>query len=291
MPTLSANNLRGILYMILGMACFTLGDAFVKLATQSLPLGEVMLVLGLGCALLFSGMMWFKGETTTFTAFFEKPVLLRNTGEVVGAISMFTALALTPLSTVTAVIQTAPLIMTLGAALFLGEKVGLHRLSAIIIGFIGVLIVIRPGFAGFDQYALFALLAVVGMSMRDIGARMARAGISTLLLSFYSAITLTATGAVMLMFSGGIKLPDINTTLQLLAMVIAAALGFIAVTQSVRIAEISVVSPFRYVRLLFGLTLGIIIFGEAIDGYTIAGSLVTIAAGIYIWVRERRLSE
>ena len=284
------NNLRGILYMIIGMACFTLGDAFVKLAAQTLPLGQVMLALGGGCAIVFLGMMWLKGETVLFTAFFEKPVLLRNAGEVLGATCMFAALALTPLSTVTAIIQTAPLMMTLAAALFLKEQVGLHRFSAVIIGFIGVLIVIRPGLEGFDQYSLFALFAVVGMSMRDIGARMARPGISTLLLSFYSAITLALTGVVMLLVGGEIKIPSMTASLHLLGLVAAASLGLAVVTQSVRIAEISVVSPFRYVRLLFGMTLGILVFGEVIDSYTIVGSLVTITAGIYIWVRERRLA-
>ncbi len=283
-------NLRGILYMVIGMACFTLGDTFVKLACQSLPPGQVMMALGLGCALVFWGMMRLKGETLLWAAFFEKPVLLRNAGEIIGATFMFAALALTTLSTVTAIIQTAPLIMTLAAALFLREKVGLHRFSAVIIGFIGVLIVIRPGLDGFDQYSLFALAAVFGMAMRDIGARLARPGISTLLLSFYSALTLLLTGLVMLLLSGGAKTPDLTVSLYLLGLVTAASFGLIAVTQSVRIAEISVVSPFRYVRLLYGMALGILVFGEVIDSYTIIGSLVTIMAGIYIWVRERRLA-
>ncbi len=289
MPALT-DNLRGILYMIIGMACFTLGDAFVKLAAQSLPLGQVMIALGLGCAIVFLCMMQLKGEKLLFAAFFEKPVMLRNAGEVLGATCMFAALALTPLSTVTAIIQTAPLVMTLAAMLFLKEKVGIHRMSAVVIGFIGVLIVIRPGLEGFDKYSLFALFAVVGMSMRDVGARMARPGISTLLLSFYSAITMLLTGIVMLLFAGEIKMPGTIASLYLLGLVAAASLGLIVVTQSVRIAEISVVSPFRYIRLLFGMTLGVLVFGEVIDSYTIIGSLITILAGIYIWVRERRLA-
>ncbi|MGB1010212.1 MAG: DMT family transporter [Thiolinea sp.] len=287
MPSLT-DNLRGILYMIVGMACFTFGDAFVKLASEHIPSGQVMMALGLGCGTVFLIMLKLDKQPLLYKPFFERPVLLRNLGEVLAACCMFAALALIPLSTVTAIIQTAPLFLTLAAALFLGEKVGIHRLSAVVIGFIGVLIVIRPGLSGFDQYSLLALLAVVGMSMRDVGARMARSSISTLLLSFYSAVTLALTGLVIVLVMGEVKMPDITVMFYLLGLVLAASLGLVMVTQSVRIAEISVVSPFRYIRLLYGLGLGIVVFDETIDGYTILGSLVTILAGIYIWVRENK---
>lgn len=283
-----AGNLRGILYMVIGMACFTFGDMFVKLASQQLPSGQVMLVLGLGCGLVFLVMLLRAGESIAIRPFFEPTVLLRNSGEVLSATCMFAALALSTLSTVTAIIQTLPLLLTLAAALFLGEKVGIHRLSAVVIGFIGVLIVIRPGMSDFDQYSLLALLAVVGMAMRDVGARLTRSSISSLLLSFYSAVTLMLTGSVMLLMSGGAKVPDLTATFYLVGLVAAASLGLMLLTQSVRIAEISVVAPFRYVRLVYGMGLGILVLGETVDELTVVGSLITISAGIYIWVRENR---
>lgn len=284
-----SGNLRGIIYMIIGMACFTFGDMFVKLASQELPAGQVMIALGLGCVIIFAIMLKRTSEAMWNPAFFERPVLLRNAGEIVGSYGMFMALIHSPLSTVTAITQTLPLLLTLAAALFLGEKVGKHRIWAVIVGFIGSLIVIRPGMNGFDQYALLTLVAVCGMAMRDIGARLTRRSISSLLLSFYSGLTLMLFGIFLLALSGGAKMPTVTTSLYLLGLVGAAALGLMMVTQAVRVGELSVVSPFRYVRLLFAVTLGIFVLDEVIDKYTIIGSIITILAGLYIWLRERKI--
>ena len=275
--------------MIIGMASFTVGDMCVKLASQELPSGQVMIFLGLGCTIVFAVMLKRSGEPMWSRAFFERSVMLRNTGEVIGAYGMFTALHHSPLSTVTAITQTLPLLLTVAAVVVFKEKVGKHRIAAVLLGFIGTLIVIRPGISGFDQYSFWALIAVVGLAMRDVGSRLTQRSISSLLLSFYSACTLLAFGCFLLMLSGGAKVPTSNTSLILIGMIVAVSLGFLTVTQSMRIGEVSVVSPFRYVRLLFAALLGVFILGEAIDNYTIIGSLITILAGIYIWLRENKI--
>jgi drug/metabolite transporter (DMT)-like permease len=275
--------------MIIGMACFTVGDLLIKLASKQLPLGQIMMALGIGCAIVYLAMLKQAGQKVVVRTYLLPSVLLRNTGEIVAATSMFMALAFSPFSTVTAIIQTLPLLLTLAAVLFLGEQVGIHRVAALIIGFIGVLIVIRPGMSGFNQYSLMAMLAVVGMAMRDIGARLTDSSVSSLMLSFFSAVTLIFTGAVMWLVSGGGKVPDLITTLYLIGLVAAASSGLMMVTQSVRIAEISVVAPFRYVRIIYGMGLGILVLGEVVDRYTMIGSLITISAGIYIWMRENRV--
>jgi len=283
-----SGNLRGILYMVIGMACFTVGDLLIKLASHQLALGQIMMALGVGCSLVYLLMLKQAGQEVVVRSFFLRSVLIRNAGEIIAACSMFVALALSSFSTVTAIIQTLPLLLTLSAVLFLGEQVGIHRIVALVIGFIGVLIVIRPGMSGFDQYSLMALLAVVGMAMRDIGARLTDSSVSSLLLSFFSAITLAVTGAIMWLVTGGGQIPDFTTALYLIGLVIAAASGLMMVTQSVRIAEISVVAPFRYVRIIYGIGLGIVVLGEVVDRYTIIGSLITVSAGLYIWMRENK---
>ena len=286
-----SDNVRGIIYMITAMACFTVGDLCVKVASQDLPTGQVMIALGLGCALVFGFMLIRSGEPMWSRAFFERPVMLRNVGEIIASYGMFMSLAFLPLSTVTAITQTLPLLITLAAALFLGEQVGIHRITAVVVGFIGSLIVIRPGMNGFDHYALLTMVAVVGMAMRDIGGRLTRRSISSLLLSFYSALTLLGTGTFLLLLSGGAKIPTPTTWFYLIGLVAAASLGLIVATQSVRIGELSVVAPFRYVRIVFAVLLGIFVLDEVIDGYTIIGSAITILAGIYIWVRENRIAQ
>ncbi|MGB1311151.1 MAG: DMT family transporter [Leucothrix sp.] len=286
-----SNNLRGIIYMIVGMACFTVGDLFVKLCSEELPSGQVMIFLGLGCAIIFATMLKRSGESMWNRAILERSVMLRNAGEIIGAYGMFMALAYSPLSTVTAITQTLPLLLTLTAALFFGEKVGKHRIGAVIIGFIGSLIVIRPGTSGFDQYSLLTLVAVIGMAMRDVGSRLTRRSISSLLLSFYSGLTLLALGCFLLLLSGGAKVPTFTTSCYLVGLVAAASLGLVMVTQAVRTGELSVVSPFRYIRLLFAAILGILVLDEVIDSYTIIGSIITILAGIYIWLRENKIGK
>lgn len=283
-----SGNLRGILYMVIGMACFTVGDLLIKLASHQLALGQIMMALGVGCSIVYLLMLKQAGQKVVVRSFFLRSVLIRNAGEIIAACSMFVALALSSFSTVTAIIQTLPLLLTLSAVLFLGEQVGIHRIVALVIGFIGVLIVIRPGMSGFDQYSLMALLAVVGMAMRDIGARLTDSSVSSLLLSFFSAITLAVTGAIMWLVTGGGQIPDFTTALYLIGLVIAAASGLMMVTQSVRIAEISVVAPFRYVRIIYGIGLGIVVLDEVVDRYTIIGSLITVSAGLYIWMRENK---
>lgn len=275
--------------MIIGMACFTVGDMCVKLASQELPSGEVMIFLGLGCATVYAIMLKRSGESIRNGAFFERSVMLRNAGEVVASYGMFMALLYSPLSTVTAIAQTLPLLLTIAATVVFKEKVGKHRIGAVIVGFIGSLIVIRPGTESFDQYALLALISVFGMAMRDVGSRLTRRSISSLLLSFYSGLTLLAFGSFLLTLSGGAKVPTPATSLILVGLVAAASLGLLMVTQAIRIGEVSVVSPFRYVRLLFAILLGVFVLNETIDSYTIIGSLITILAGIYIWVRENKV--
>lgn len=284
-----SDNMRGIIYMIIGMASFTVADMCVKLASQELPSGQVMIFLGLGCAIIFAITLKRSGEPMWSSAFFERPVMLRNAGEIVGSYGMFMALLYSPLSTVTAITQTLPLLLTIAAAVVFKEQVGKHRLGAVIVGFIGSVIVIRPGMAGFDQYSLLALVAVLGMAMRDIGARLTRPSISSLLLSFYSGLTVLVFGCFLLALSGDAKMPSFNTSLILIGLVATAALGLLMVTLSMRTGEVSVVSPFRYVRLLFAVILGVFILDETIDNYTIVGSLITILAGLYIWVRENKI--
>ena len=219
-----SDNLRGIIYMIIAMACFTVGDMCVKLASEELPSGQVMIFLGLGCTIVFAVMLMRSGESMWSGAIFERPVLLRNVGEMIGAYGMFMSLAYLPLSTVTAITQTLPLVLTLAAALFFREAVGKHRIAAVMVGFIGSLIVIRPGMEGFDQYTLLAFVAVIGLSMRDIGSRLTRRSISSLLLSFYSALTLLVFGVFLLFLSGGAKVPTATTSLYLLGLVAPSSL-------------------------------------------------------------------
>jgi len=129
-------------------------------------------------------------------AFLQPDVLVRNLTEMIGTLGFVTALALTPLSSATAILQSAPLVVTLGAALFLREPVGWRRWVAITVGFIGVLMVIRPGSDTFDPRVLFAVLGTLGLAVRDLATRRIPRETSSVQLSFFAFLSLVPTAPI-----------------------------------------------------------------------------------------------
>ena len=227
-----SENLRGILLVVASMACFTFADLCLKLSNESLPTGEVMMAFGIGCAIGLFLILYRRGERVWNRAFFEPSVVLYNFGEVVATIGIFVAFAYALLSLVSMIMQTLPLVLKLFAFLFLKESIGIHRISAVALGYVGVVMIILPGMDDFNLYSLIAVFGVLGMSMRDIGSRLTRKSISTILLSFYSSLLVTLTGV-----------------------------GLVLLTTATRMGESSVISSFRYTRIFFASTVGVMILG------------------------------
>ena len=273
--------------MTLSMASFTLADLGLKWACEILPTGQVMFILGLGCCALFWGVVRGKQEKALTRQFFIPAVLLRTLGEAVAVVFIFLALIHSAFTSVAAILQTLPLLMTLISFLFLGEKVGIHRTLAVTIGFAGVLLIIRPGVDSFDVFSLYAVLAVVGMSMRDVGSRLSPTSISASMLALYGAMTFVLIGLVMMWF-GGAKMPTLEASGYLLGMILCASSGSYYTTKAMRLGEISVISPLRYTRLLFGMLVGVFILHEEVDQYVLLGSAIVVLAGLYVWFREQR---
>ena len=272
--------------MITGMGCLTLADLLIKIASQTLPLGQVMIVFGAGSITVFLGLMRIKGESVRLSPFTNPAVLLRNIGDLIAINGMCLALVFVPISTIGAVIQTVPLMVTAAAALFLRERVGTRRWLAIVVGFLGTLFVIQPGAGTFDITTILVLIAAVGMALRDISTKLVRENFSTLLLSSYTSVLFIISGGVLLIISGGAIVPDIGMIAILAAMIISGSLGFFFTTKAVRLGDVSVVIPFRYTRLLFSVAAGILILGEQINAIMLFGSVLTILSGLYIWRRE-----
>ena len=279
-------NLKSIMLMIIAMGCITLTDMLIKIASQTLPTGQVMVIYGVGALAVFWALLRIRGETIQLLPLTNPAVIWRNVGDLIAINSMFLALVYVPLSTIGAVIQAVPLLVTAAAALFLGEQVGLRRVSAILIGFLGTLLIIQPGAGTFDITATLVLIAALGMALRDIATKMVRESFSTLLLSFYSCFLFIFSGAFILLVTGDPRFPDWDIVAILAAMIIAGCLGFFFMTEAVRLGDMSVVIPFRYSRLLFSMAAGILILGEQVNTIMLIGSTLTILSGIYIWHRE-----
>ena len=183
-------------------------------------------------------------------------------------------------------IQAVPILVTAAAALFLRETVGLRRVLAILIGFLGTLLIIQPSAASFNVASILVLIAAVGMALRDIATKLVRESYSSLLLSFYSCFLFIFSGSALLVINGVPSVPDFSNFIALAAMIVAGCMGFFFMTEAVRLGEMSVVSPFRYTRLLFSLLAGILILGEQVNTIMLIGSSLTILSGLYIWHRE-----
>ena len=276
--------------MIIAMGCFTFADLLIKIASETIPVGQIMILLGIGSSFVFLTLLRMKGEAIRLSPLLNAAVMLRNAGEVIAATSMCLALAYVPISTIGAIIQTVPLMIAAVAALFLGERVGVRRALAIGIGFLGTLFIVQPGDTNFDVMTGLVFVSAIGMTLRDVGTKLVSDSFSTLLLSFYSCVLFASSGLVLLVFTGGASIPNANMTVLFLAMVALGSFGVIFTTQAVRLGDMSVVSPFRYTRLLYSLAAGIIILDEQVNAMMLFGSALTIGAGLYIWRRELSLN-
>ena len=272
--------------MIIAMSCLTLTDLLIKVASQTLPIGQVMISYGVGSLIVFWALLRIKGESIRLSPLTNPTVVFRNIGDLIALNGMFLALVYVPLSTIGAVIQTVPILVTAAAALFLGERVGMRRASAIFVGFLGALLIIQPGAASFDITAILVLIAAIGMALRDIATKLVRENLSTLLLTFYSCFLFIISGSVLLIINGGASVPVLVNSFTIAVMIVTGSLGFFFMTEAVRLGEMSVVSPFRYTRLLFSMAAGILILGEQVNTCMIIGSALTILSGLYIWRRE-----
>ena len=283
------DNLRGSVLMVLAMAGFALEDMFIKRLAAAMPVGQIIALIGLGGAVIFAAICAGQGRRLWSRDLLAGPVLLRNAGEMAATMSFVTAIALTPLSSASAILQATPLAVTLGAALFLREPVGWRRWTAILVGFAGVLMVVRPGLAGFVPASLFAVGAVIGLALRDLATRAVPRAISSMQLSAYAFATLVPTGALLLVLSGGAVMPGPGGWRNL-ALALGCGVGaYYAIVAAMRAGEVAVVTPFRYTRLVFALGIGVLVFGERPDGWTLTGAAVIVASGLYTLMREARV--
>ena len=281
-------NIRGMVLMTAAMLTFAIADAWIKMASATLPTGEILMFMGIGGATIFGLISVRRGDRIFTKAILNRSILLRALGEMIGTVGMITALALIPYSTTAAITQAIPLVITMGAALFLGEKVGWPRWTAIGLGFVGVLLIIRPGLDTFDPNSAFAVIAVLGLSVRDLATRTAPRLITTPVLSTYGFFVLIPMGIGLWLFSGGGEVPDLLHTAYLIGIVLLAVLGYAAITMAMRMGDVGAITPLRYTRIVFAMILGVVIFDEKLDAMTLIGTAIVITSGLFTIYREHR---
>ncbi|MGB6119707.1 MAG: DMT family transporter [Mesorhizobium sp.] len=280
-------NMRGASFMAISQASFTTNDVMVKLATVSIGIGQIMMVRGIFASILMGFLVWRLGQKLPLGSLRHPAVLTRIIGEFGGTTTFLMALSHLPIANVSAVFQALPLAITMTAALFLGEKVGPRRWIAILVGFIGVLIIVRPGVEGFNSYTLYVIACVGFCSVRDLATRSIPADIPSSFMSLVTAATVAMLGAVLIPFTGGWVDMTGETALLLAGAAVFVLIGYQTIIQSMRVGDISFVAPFRYVSLIWAIAGGFLVFGTMPDGAMLFGAAIVVASGLYTLYRER----
>lgn len=283
-------NLIAIAAMVASQAILTVNDTLMKVAVRELPGGQAIFIRSLLLFALAGLLTLAMGGFRHLPERRHWPLLgLRAVGDVAATMLYLTALFNMPIADATAILQFLPLAITASAALFLGEPVGWRRWLAAAVGFIGVLIIIRPGTPGFNVWSLVALAAVGAIVLRDLSTRRIDKGISTIFLTTLSggSIALASTGFAL---TETWRLPSASV----LAMIAGAALfllaGYYLIIEAMRRGEVAVVSPFRYSVIVWAIIAGVAVFGEKPDPFALLGTAIVMAAGLYTFFRERQLA-
>ena len=286
-----SDNLKGSLFMMLAMLGFGIEDAFFKAATGSggVTAGMGTVQFGLLAMLAYAGYARRKGVALWDPAYLQKGLLIRTGFEICGRLFFALSLAYTPLSTTSAILQAAPLVVMLGAGLILGEKIGPRRWAAMAAGFVGVLLIIRPSPSGIEANAIFALLGMIGFAGRDLATRTSPPHVRSAQLGVLGFAVVTFAGLVILAFEPAApSLPSAPAALMICGTALAGVVGYTALTAAMRTGEVSVVAPFRYSRLIVALILAYAVFGERPDAMTLAGAALIVTSGTYSLWRDGR---
>lgn len=274
--------------MAAAMASFTVNDTITKAVSAELNIGEILLVRGLVAMVLVAALAWYRDALRSFSALLIWPVGLRVIGEIGGTLTYLSAISQIPLANASAIFQALPLVITLGAALVFGEPVGWRRWLAIAAGFIGVLVIVRPGAEGFSQAALLALASVGFCGVRDLATRRIPKDLPTVFITLLTTVTVTTAGAVVLVPLGGWKPPSGQALGLLTFAAVLILIGYQCIIVSLRTGDISAVAPFRYTALLWAMLTGYLAFGHKPDGAMLAGATIIVASGLYAFYRERK---
>ena len=272
--------------MVIAMAAFTCNDALVKSTTGALNTGQILFMRGAMTSVLVVAIAWWMGALRSWRVMLQPALLLRLAAEILASITYISALGAMPLANTAAILQSLPLAVTLGAALFLGEKVGWRRWLAIAAGFVGVIIVIRPGPDGFSTASVYVIASVIGAATRDLATRKISSDVPSIFVSAVTAIAISMVGGLLVTPMGGWQpmAPDVLGRLALASVLLL--IGYQTIVSAMRTGEISFIAPFRYTSLIWAMGIGFLFFSEVPDFWMALGVAIIVASGLYTFYRE-----
>jgi len=281
-----AANRRGIAAMIAAGAVFLTNDTLVKIVSETLPTNELLFIRGVFSIVCILGLAWYFGDLPWLRDLAKPAVLIRAATDVTATFAYLIALFHIPIANATAINLSSPLLLTAFAAFVLREQVGWRRWSAVSIGFVGVLLIVRPTAEGFDGYALLAVVGVLFHTTRDLLTRRIDPRTPSIIVSLATALGVTVASAVGMTFEE-VRMPTFGETTMLFFASIGLSLGYFLLIIATRAGEVSAVQPFRYMALVWALIAGWFVWGHLPDALGWLGYALLVASGLYVFHRER----
>ncbi|MDJ1009759.1 MAG: DMT family transporter [Paracoccaceae bacterium] len=285
-----SDNAQGALLMVGSQVAFTVNDAFMKALSDEVPFFQAMFIRGVAVVAVMALLAAAMGQLRFRVAPEDRwRLLVRTAAEAAAAYFFISALFNMPIANAIAILQVLPLAVALAAWLVFGEPLGWRRLLAIAVGFVGVMLIVRPGFEGFTIWSLYALGAVLAVTVRDLATRAMTSSLPSLTVAFAGSL------GVMVFAGFGAAATEWapmtgHAAGQMAGAVVAIVLAYLLSVAVMRVGEIGFVAPFRYASLVAALFLGLAVFGEWPDGLTLIGSVIVVATGLYMLWRERVLA-
>ncbi|MGL4488247.1 MAG: DMT family transporter [Rhizobiaceae bacterium] len=282
-----STNLRGALFMAISMAGFTINDTFVKLASAEMNAAQIMFVRGAFASALMFLLCWKTGNLRPPVTLRNRAVLGRCMCEMLATVTFLTGLAHMPIGNASAILQALPLTVTMAAALLFGEQVGWRRWAAIVVGFVGVLIIVRPGTEGFNGWSLLIIACVGFATARDLFTKHAPKDVPSAFISLSTALIITITGLFLIAPMGGWSPMTVTSLVWLMIASVFLLFGYQYVIEAMRTGEIGFVAPFRYTSLLWAIGLGYFVLNDRPDWAMIFGATLVVLSGVYAFRREQ----
>ena len=284
-------NFRGALIMMVCMSAFVLNDAFVRLAGNSLPLAQILFIRGLITTIVLLTFAIYGGVFSSKVSKKDKwRIFFRSIAEALTSYFFLTAVMNMPFANVTAILQILPMTVTLAAVFVFKEKVGIIRITLILAGFLGVVLIINPSTDGFNLYAIYALIAVFLITTRDLITRKISSSVPTLLPTVSASFGVLIF-SVFLLINTPFQPLNTQNSLFILLAAFFIIFGYYTAVLVMRSGEISFISPFRYSAILFALILGLIFFDEKPEKTAFFGIVIVMVAGIFLMLRNSSIQK
>lgn len=267
------------------MAVFSINDMLMKLTGQRNPLGEVITVRGVIATLLVGAVMIALGQVSSLRFVKSKMILSRTAFDGLAMLLFTTALIHMPLADLSAINLVSPLLITAFAVVLFREEVGWRRWTAIVVGFLGTLLIVKPTPANFNAWALLGVATAFSAAFRDIVTRQMSPAIPTIAISFMASFGTVVIGVVMCFFEDWRMMSALDFGLLTIAGILMAT-GHFLIVIAFRGVDVSAIAPFRFTLLIWAGLCGYLVFGEVPDKFAIAGSALIVGSGLYALHRE-----